>query len=93
MPERMSRERAAGSSFTVSELVRFECRVGAIKRGDASLLALHLRDGVPVVNGSKADLPYLKNTAGQAVAANPGFLRATAYQLPLAARLGARLSF
>jgi len=40
-----------------------------------------------------ADLPNLRNVAGQNVALNTNFLRPTAYQLPLQLRLGARVSF
>jgi hypothetical protein len=47
----------------------------------------------PIINGTKADLAYLKNTAGQPVTVNPQFLQPTSYQLPFSARLGARLSF
>lgn len=36
---RLSTASAAGSTFIVSELVRFECRVGPLKRADAPLLA------------------------------------------------------
>lgn len=37
--ERMSTASEAGATFSVSELVRFECRVGPLKRTDPSLLA------------------------------------------------------
>ncbi len=37
--ERMSAASAAGSVFGVSELVRFECRVGPLRRDDLPLLA------------------------------------------------------
>ncbi|MBS2024487.1 MAG: TonB-dependent receptor [Deltaproteobacteria bacterium] len=47
----------------------------------------------PIVNGTTADLAYLKNTAGAPVTLNPTFLAPTAYQLPFSARLGARFSF
>ena len=51
-------------------------------------------DGVsPILNGTVADLAFLKNTSGQPVTRNPGFQVPTSYQLPLAARLGAKLSF
>jgi hypothetical protein len=47
----------------------------------------------PVVNGTVADLAYLKNTTGAPVNVNPTFNAPTAYQLPLSLRLGAKLSF
>jgi Carboxypeptidase regulatory-like domain/TonB-dependent Receptor Plug Domain len=47
----------------------------------------------PIVNGTKADLAYLKNTSGAPVALNQAFLQPTAYQLPFSARVGAKLSF
>ncbi|MBS2023582.1 MAG: TonB-dependent receptor, partial [Deltaproteobacteria bacterium] len=47
----------------------------------------------PIVNGTTADLAYLKNTAGAPVTLNPTFLQPTAYQLPFSARIGARFSF
>jgi len=48
----------------------------------------------PIVNGRVTDLAYLKNAAsGAPVTKNANFLVPTAYQLPLSARLGAKLSF
>jgi len=47
----------------------------------------------PIVNGTPADLPYLKTTAGAPVAKNLTFGLPIAYQLPLSARFGATLSF
>ncbi len=52
----------------------------------------------PIVNGTKADLAYLKNTSGAPVIVNPLFGQpvngaAAAYQLPFSARVGAKLSF
>jgi hypothetical protein len=47
----------------------------------------------PIVNGTKADLAYLKNTSGAPVTVNPQFLQPTAYQLPFSARVGAKLAF
>lgn len=37
--ERIAKAGAAGNTFSVSELVRFECRVGPLRRTDAALLA------------------------------------------------------
>lgn len=37
--EAMAKASAAGSTFNVSELVRFECRVGPLRRADLPLLA------------------------------------------------------
>lgn len=37
--ERMTTASAGGGTFSISELVRFECRVGPLKRADSSLLA------------------------------------------------------
>jgi hypothetical protein len=47
----------------------------------------------PIVNGTKADLAYLKNTSGAPVAVNPLFGQPNGYQLPFSARVGAKLSF
>jgi TonB dependent receptor/Carboxypeptidase regulatory-like domain/TonB-dependent Receptor Plug Domain len=47
----------------------------------------------PIVNGTVADLAYLKNTSGAPVTVNPTFNTPTAYQLPLSLRVGAKLSF
>jgi hypothetical protein len=47
----------------------------------------------PIVNGTVASLPNLKNTSGSPVARNPGFGQPTSYQLPLSLRLGAKLAF
>ncbi|GAC1595457.1 MAG: hypothetical protein NVS4B10_03880 [Myxococcales bacterium] len=47
----------------------------------------------PIVNGTTADLAYLKTTTGQPVIVNPTFNTPTAYQLPLSLRVGAKLSF
>jgi hypothetical protein len=47
----------------------------------------------PIVNGKPADLAYLRNTSGQPVAVNANFGAPASYQLPLSARLGAKLSF
>jgi hypothetical protein len=47
----------------------------------------------PIVNGTVASLPNLKNTSGAPVAQNPGFGQPTSYQLPLSLRLGAKLAF
>ena len=47
----------------------------------------------PIVNGKVADLPSLRNIAGQNVTANTNFKNAIAYQAPFSARIGAKLSF
>ena len=47
----------------------------------------------PIVNGKVSDLQYLKTTDGTALAKNLNFLQPTSYQVPLSARLGAKLSF
>ena len=45
------------------------------------------------MNGKVADLPSLRNIAGQNVTANTNFKNAIAYQAPFSARIGAKLSF
>jgi hypothetical protein len=47
----------------------------------------------PIVNGTVADLQYLRTTDGQPVSRNQNFGNATSYQVPLSARVGAKLSF
>jgi len=47
----------------------------------------------PIVNGKPADLPSLRNIAGQNVTTNTNFKNAISYQLPFSARVGAKLSF
>lgn len=47
----------------------------------------------PIIGGDERDLAHLKNIAGQPVTPNPNYRSATAYQAPIAGRLGLRLSF
>jgi hypothetical protein len=47
----------------------------------------------PIVNGTIADLAYLKTSTGAPVTVNPTFKTPTSYQLPLSLRVGAKLSF
>jgi hypothetical protein len=47
----------------------------------------------PIVNGTKDDLKFAKNTSGGPVAVNPNFGRAISYQTPIHGRVGLRLSF
>jgi hypothetical protein len=47
----------------------------------------------PIVNGKISDLAYLQNSAQKAATLNTNFRNPTAYQRPLSARFGARLSF
>ena len=47
----------------------------------------------PIVNGRVPDLQALKTIDGQPAIVNAAFRNPTAYQLPLAVRMGARLSF
>jgi hypothetical protein len=46
-----------------------------------------------IVNGTKEDLKYAKNSSGGPLAVNPNFGRSTAYQAPVHGRLGLRLTF
>jgi hypothetical protein len=47
----------------------------------------------PIVGGDASDLPHLKTVMGTPATKNPNYLAATAYQPPIAGRLGLRLSF
>jgi hypothetical protein len=47
----------------------------------------------PIIGGDASDLRHLKNANGQPVTKNPNYLAATAYQDPIAGRLGLRLTF
>jgi hypothetical protein len=47
----------------------------------------------PIIGGDKRDLPHLKTVMGTPATKNPNYLAATAYQAPIAGRLGLRLSF
>jgi hypothetical protein len=47
----------------------------------------------PIVGGKVSDLAYLRQTNGQPVVVNSNFGQPSSYQLPLSARLGAKLSF
>lgn len=47
----------------------------------------------PIINGTPQDLKYAKNMNGAPVAKNPNFGRPLAYQTPINARLGLRLTF
>jgi len=47
----------------------------------------------PIIGGDASDLPHLKTVMGTPATKNPNYLSATAYQPPIAGRLGLRLSF
>lgn len=47
----------------------------------------------PIPNGTLADLKNLRTTSGRQPGLNPNYGHATAYQTPLSARFGVRLSF
>jgi hypothetical protein len=47
----------------------------------------------PIIGGDASDLRHLKNVGGQPATKNPNYLAATAYQPPIAGRLGLRFSF
>ena len=47
----------------------------------------------PIIGGDARDLPHLKTVMGTPATKNPNYLAATAYQPPIAGRLGMRLSF
>jgi outer membrane receptor protein involved in Fe transport len=47
----------------------------------------------PIIGGDARDLPHLKTVSGAPATKNPNYLSATAYQPPIAGRLGMRLSF
>jgi hypothetical protein len=52
-----------------------------------------LDQAAPIVNGTKEDLKYAKNTSGQPISKNPNFGNALSYQPPFHARLGLRVLF
>ena len=47
----------------------------------------------PIINGTPSDLKYAKNENGAPIAKNPNFGQPLAYQTPINARLGIRLTF
>ncbi len=47
----------------------------------------------PIINGTPQDLKYAKNVSGAPLAKNPNFGQPLAYQTPINARLGLRLTF
>jgi hypothetical protein len=46
-----------------------------------------------LVGGSVADLPNVKNRAGQSPALNPNYGKPISYQAPRSVRIGARVAF
>ena len=47
----------------------------------------------PIINGTPQDLKFAKNTNGAPIEKNPNFGQPLAYQTPINARLGLRLTF
>jgi Carboxypeptidase regulatory-like domain/TonB-dependent Receptor Plug Domain len=79
---------AYAATFSVDALNLTDNRVATAVDENYTLDAMN-----PILGGSVRDLIYLRNTAGKPVVVNPSFRNATAYQLPLSVRFGARLSF
>jgi hypothetical protein len=86
--------RALTSKYTLSatlDLLNLFNRQSAVAVDER--YTLDASGAAPIPGGTPADLPGLKNGAGQPVTVNPAFKRALAYTPPLTLRAGVKLSF